>query len=51
MDYVIHKAEVLPSVRAEWDGLPWSAADTITIERFVTRGHDHKPRTQVRDAA
>lgn len=48
MDYVIHKAETLPSVQAGWDAVPWAVADTITIERFVTQGHDHKPRTQAR---
>ena len=48
MDYTIQRVGMLPEVTDAWESDAWSAANTITIERFWPLEHGHEPRTQAR---
>ena len=48
MRYSIKRVERLPELDSGRESEEWSGANVITIERFLTPGHDHKPRTEAR---
>ncbi|MFP6584216.1 MAG: carbohydrate-binding family 9-like protein [Candidatus Hydrogenedentota bacterium] len=48
MDYFIRKVGALPGAGAAWDSGGWSVGETIGIEKFVTPGHGHQPKTEAR---
>lgn len=48
MQYSIKKVEKLPALDAGWESEGWSGAEVLSIEHFLSPGHDHRPRTEAR---
>jgi hypothetical protein len=48
MEYVIHKTEVPPPLKANWENPAWQSAATLEIMNFRPESSDHRPRTSAR---
>ncbi len=47
-EYVIKRAKVPPTLKGEWDGMPWAEANTIKLEQWVARSSNHHPDVYVK---
>lgn len=48
MHYCIRKAEGEPSVQGLWDEPAWRRAEVVTLDHFLDRSSEHRPRVEAK---
>ena len=48
MEYIINKAAQRPSLKGQWDEVPWRPANVMALTNFVARSKSRHPRVEAK---